>query len=52
MSERDSRMYLAWSNTLTRTLRILGLKGPKAHRAPTLAEIAARHAKAAEGASV
>ncbi|MGI4946937.1 MAG: hypothetical protein ACRYHQ_41335, partial [Janthinobacterium lividum] len=26
MSEHDSRTYLAWSNSLTRTLRELGLK--------------------------
>jgi hypothetical protein len=26
MTERDSRQYLAWSNSLTRTLRELGLK--------------------------
>lgn len=50
MSERDSRMYLAWSNTLTRTLRTLGLKGSKADRAPSLADYVAdrRAASAAE----
>ena len=25
LSEHDSRVYLAWSNTLTRTLKVLGL---------------------------
>jgi hypothetical protein len=27
-TEHDSRTYLAWSNTLTRTMRSLGLNGP------------------------
>src|SRR5450631_3337055 len=27
MSAHDSRVYLAWSNSLTRTLRELGIKG-------------------------
>lgn len=36
-TELDSRTYLAWSNTLTRTIRSLGLKGP-ASRTPTLAD--------------
>lgn len=26
-AERDARQYLAWSNTLTRTMRALGLEG-------------------------
>lgn len=40
MSEGNSRRYLAWSNTLSRTLRELGLKGVAA-KAPSLADIAA-----------
>lgn len=28
LSERDSRQYLAWSNSLTRTLRELGIGNP------------------------
>lgn len=39
-SERDSREYLAWSNSLARTLREIGLK-PAAARPPSLAEILA-----------
>ena len=31
----DARSYLAWSNTLTRLMRHLGLNGP-ADRAPSL----------------
>jgi hypothetical protein len=27
-TEHDSRTYLAWSNSLTRTLRALGVNGP------------------------
>ena len=27
LTEHDHRQYLAWSNTLTRTLRTLGLEG-------------------------
>lgn len=38
MTEHDTRTYLAWSATLSRALRDLGLKGP-AQRAPSLAEI-------------
>ena len=34
-TEHDSRTYLAWSNSLTRTLRELGLKGA-ADKPPTL----------------
>jgi hypothetical protein len=34
-TEHDSRTYLAWSNSLTRTLRELGIKGAVA-RAPNL----------------
>jgi hypothetical protein len=46
MSDHDARVYLAWSNTLTRTLRTLGLEGaPKP--APSLADIFARPQAAA-----
>ena len=34
-TEHDSRTYLAWSNSLTRTLRELGIKGV-AERTPSL----------------
>lgn len=37
MSAHDSRTYLAWSNSLARTVRQLGLKSA-AQRGPTLAE--------------
>jgi hypothetical protein len=37
MTEMNSRTYLAWSNSLTRTLKELGLKGA-AQRMPTLAD--------------
>src|SRR5690349_563313 len=37
MSEHDSRTYLAWSNTMARTLVKLGLKG-SAQRPPSLRE--------------
>ncbi|WP_376092802.1 hypothetical protein ACE7GA_24345 [Roseomonas sp. CCTCC AB2023176] len=30
MTDHDSRQYLAWSNSLTRALRALGLKGGEA----------------------
>jgi hypothetical protein len=40
MTDHSARQYLAWSNSLTRTLRQLGLKGP-AERALTLAEVIA-----------
>ena len=51
LTERDGTQYLAWTNTLTRLMRQLGLKGI-AQRAPTLPEIhaareAARRAQAA-----
>lgn len=43
MTEHDSRTYLAWSNSLTRTLREIGLKG--AIEAPkSLEQIAAERA--------
>jgi hypothetical protein len=37
MSDHTSRVYLAWSNSLSRTLRELGLKGA-AERTPSLAD--------------
>jgi hypothetical protein len=40
MSEGNSRRYLAWSNTLTRCLASLGLKGAAA-KPPSLADLAA-----------
>jgi hypothetical protein len=40
MTDHAARQYLAWSNSLTRTLRELGLKGP-VERAQTLAEVIA-----------
>jgi hypothetical protein len=39
-TEHDSKTYLAWSNSYSRTLRQLGMKGA-AERGPTLAEIMA-----------
>jgi hypothetical protein len=45
-TEHDSRTYLAWSNSLTRTLRELGVKG-SVDKAPTLQDYpAARSAQA------
>ncbi|MBW4022013.1 MAG: hypothetical protein HIU92_02580 [Proteobacteria bacterium] len=41
MTEHDTATYLAWSSSLSRLLRELGLKGP-APKAPTLAEVVAR----------
>lgn len=41
LGERDSRQYLAYSNSLQRCLRELGLKGAAA-REPTLAELLAK----------
>ncbi len=46
MTERDSRQYLAWSNTLVRTLKQLGTKGA-ADRPPSLAEHIASRTRAA-----
>lgn len=45
MTEHDSRTYLAWSNSLTRTLGALGLESAPA-RVPTIAEIFAAPAAA------
>ena len=48
MTERDGRSYLAWSNSLTRTLRELGLKSA-APKAPSLSDyIAAKSAAKAK----
>lgn len=40
-SDHDSRCYLAWSNSLTRTMRELGVHGA-AERPGTLADLVAR----------
>ena len=44
MSELASREYLAWSNTLTRTMKALGLTG-SAERVPSLQEYLAERSK-------
>jgi hypothetical protein len=36
MTDHDARMYLAWSNTLTRTLRDLGIKSAASKPPPSL----------------
>ncbi|MGI4951185.1 MAG: hypothetical protein ACRYGM_05220 [Janthinobacterium lividum] len=41
MTEHDSRHYMAWSNSLSRLMRQLGLQG-KAERAPSLGEYVAQ----------
>lgn len=46
MTAHDSREYLAWTNTLTRLMRQLGMKGVT-ERTPTLAEHLANRASAA-----
>lgn len=38
ITEHDTAQYLAWSNSLSRALRELGMKGP-APKAPTLEEV-------------
>ena len=38
MSERDSRQYLAWSNSLRLTLRDLGVKAAPAEKLPDLGD--------------
>ena len=43
MTEHDSRHYLAWTNSLSKTLRHLGLQG-RAERPPSLAEYPAAQA--------
>ena len=44
LTDHDSRTYLAWSNTLTRTLRQLGLKGAEARPKSLADHIASRTA--------
>jgi len=46
MSERDSRQYLAWSNSFIRAVRELGRRGAVEKAVPSIADIAARHATA------
>jgi hypothetical protein len=47
LTEHDGRFYIAWSNTLTRTLRSLGLKGAKDQvPARSLADLLAERAAA------
>jgi hypothetical protein len=43
MTERNTRQYLAWSNTLERSLRRLGLQAVP-ERGQTLADVIAGHA--------
>jgi hypothetical protein len=50
MSERDAREYLAYSNSLTRTLKALGVDGA-AQKAPTLQEYLRAKAENAEAAA-
>lgn len=45
MTEHDSRTYLAWNNSLVRTMKALGLKGP-AQQPPSLREHMAQRASA------
>jgi hypothetical protein len=46
MSERNSRQYLAWTNSLRLCLRELGLKAAPAEKLPDLGDILAEHGKA------
>ena len=46
MTEHDSRTYLAWSNSLTRTLRELGMEGANSPAPPDLRTHLARKAAA------
>ncbi len=46
MVEHDSRVYLAWSNSLSRLMRQLGTQGPPP-RAPTLTNYLAEKSQAA-----
>jgi hypothetical protein len=46
MSERNSRQYLAWTNSLRLTLRELGLKAAPVEKLPDLHDILAEHGKA------
>jgi hypothetical protein len=50
MSERNGRQYLAWSNSLTRVLNQIGLKGA-AERAPSLQDYLAGRAAPTAGAA-
>ena len=45
MSERASRQYLAWTNSLRLTLRELGVKAAPAAKLPDLSDIVAEHAQ-------
>lgn len=47
MSEHDSRVYLAWSNSLQRCLALIGNEKPAQAKQPTIAEFLAAHASAA-----
>ena len=47
-TDHDSRTYLAWSNSLTRTLRQLGMQGAT-ERPPSLADYLSGRAKPATG---
>ncbi len=47
MTEHDSRTYLAWSNSLTRTLRELGTEGAASPAPPDLRAHLARRNQAA-----
>jgi hypothetical protein len=49
-TEHDSRTYLAWSNSLTRTLRELGLKAVS-ERPPSLRDYLAGRAAPTSGAA-
>jgi phage shock protein A len=42
-TDHDSRTYLAWSNSYSRLMRLLGMKGP-APKVPTLEDIRAGRA--------
>jgi len=50
ISEHASRTYLAWSNTLSRTLRTLGLES-RAAEPPSLAELLSSDGEHADEAS-
>jgi hypothetical protein len=43
MSERNSRSYLAWTNSLRLTLRDLGVKAAPSEKLPDLHDILAEH---------
>jgi hypothetical protein len=43
MSERNSRSYLAWTNSLRLTLRDLGVRASPAEKLPDLHDIVAEH---------